>query len=144
MQTLKVKRVNEDAKIPEFANTGDAGMDLFSVVKKTLNPGERALIPVGIAIELPDSTEAQIRPRSGLALNHGITILNTPGTIDEGYRGELGVILINHGQEPYEIEKHARIAQLVIKPIQYVNIVEVEEIGDSERGASGFGSSGGL
>jgi dUTP pyrophosphatase len=107
-----------------------------------INPGDIALVPTGLVIELPQNTEAQVRPRSGLALNHGITVLNTPGTIDEGYRGELGVILINHGREAFHIEKHMRVAQLVVKPILEIKIKEVLELSDSIRGVDGFGSSG--
>src|SRR5690242_4467494 len=114
---LKIKSINENAKIPHFAHEGDAGMDLYSVEEKVIHPGETALIKTGIQIELPKNTEAQIRPRSGLALKHSVTVLNTPGTIDEGYRGEVGVILINHGKHPFIVEKHMRIAQMVIKPV---------------------------
>jgi len=142
MVTLKIKKINAEAKLPEFSNPGDAGMDLCSVIDLTIEPGDVALIPTGLIIELPLNTEAQVRPRSGLALHHGITVLNSPGTIDEGYRGEVGVILINHGKETFHVEKHMRIAQLVVKPILEVRIIEVSELKDSVRGDGGFGSSG--
>lgn len=139
---LKVKLVHPDAHLPVYANPGDAGLDLYSVEEKTIMPGEAALISTGIMLELPQGTEAQIRPRSGLALKHAITVLNSPGTIDEGYRGELKVILINHGKKPFTVEKHMRIAQMVIAPVTRVNIEQVDELAPSERGEGGFGSSG--
>ena len=139
---LKVKKVHEDAIIPNYAHIGDAGLDLFSTEEKLLNPGDSALIKTGIKIELPEQTEAQIRPRSGLALKHGITVLNTPGTIDEGYRGEIGIILINHGKKDFLVEKNMKIAQMVVKPVWYVNVEEVKELSDTERAEGGFGSTG--
>jgi deoxyuridine 5''-triphosphate nucleotidohydrolase (dut) len=107
-----------------------------------LHPGERKLIPTGIAIAMPVGLEAQVRPRSGLALKHGVTVLNTPGTIDADYRGEVGVILINLGQEPFTVQRGDRIAQLVFQYVPRVALVEVEELPPSERGAGGFGSTG--
>ncbi|KJS84441.1 MAG: deoxyuridine 5'-triphosphate nucleotidohydrolase [Peptococcaceae bacterium BICA1-8] len=139
---LKVKLLDSNAKLPEYAHGGDAGLDLFSVVDVTINPGESRLIPIGIRIQLPPNTEAQIRPRSGLALKHQITILNTPGTIDEGYRGEIGVILINHGKQAFKVETGMKIAQMVIKPVLTVKVEEVIEITETERGMGGFGSTG--
>ncbi|NFR87771.1 MULTISPECIES: dUTP diphosphatase [unclassified Clostridium] len=139
---LKIKKINEKAVVPNYAHEGDAGLDLYSVEELLLEAGERALIHTGIQIELPKNTEAQIRPRSGLALKHGITTLNSPGTIDEGYRGEIGVILINHSRECFKIEEGMKIAQMVIKPIINVQIEEANELNDSERKANGFGSSG--
>ncbi|WP_252250279.1 dUTP diphosphatase [Clostridium sp. ZBS13] len=139
---LKIKKINEKAVVPNYAHEGDAGLDLYSVEELLLEAGERALIHTGIKIELPKNTEAQIRPRSGLALKHGITTLNSPGTIDEGYRGEIGVILINHSRECFKIEEGMKIAQMVIKPIINVQIEEANELNDSERKANGFGSSG--
>ncbi|NFG60701.1 dUTP diphosphatase [Clostridium sp. CMCC3677] len=139
---LKIKKINEKAIVPNYAHEGDAGLDLYSVEKLLLEPGERGLIHTGIQIELPTNTEAQIRPRSGLALKHGITTLNSPGTIDEGYRGEIGVILINHSKESFKIEEGMKIAQMVIKPVLNVQIEEVNELSGSERKANGFGSSG--
>lgn len=142
MYRLKVKKIHEDAIIPNFAHPGDAGMDLFSVDKLVVNPTESALVPTGICIELPKDTEAQVRPRSGLALKHSVTVLNSPGTIDEGYRGEIKVVLINHGKSPFIIEKGDKIAQMVVKPIYDIDILEVEALDESERGEGGFGSTG--
>ena len=142
MYTLKVKKLNEDAIIPNFAHKGDAGMDLYSIEKVIIPKNETRLIKTGISIELPHMTEAQVRPRSGLALKHSITVLNSPGTIDEGYRGEIGVILINHGKEDFVVEKHMKIAQMVIKPIYEIHIEEVKDLIDTERGNGGFGSTG--
>lgn len=142
MFELKIKKLNEDAIIPKIAHKGDAGMDLYSISEVEIPVGETRLIKTGIAIQLPHMTEAQVRPRSGLALKHSITVLNTPGTIDEGYRGEIGVILINHGKETFKVEKHMKIAQMLVKPIYGVNVVEVDELSDSERGEGGFGSTG--
>lgn len=139
---LKVQKVHEDAIIPNYAHIGDAGLDLFSIEEKLLKPGDSTLIKTGIKIELPEQTEAQIRPRSGLALKKGITVLNTPGTIDEGYRGEIGIILINHGKEDFVVEKHMKIAQMVVKPVWYVNVEEVKELSNTERAEGGFGSTG--
>ncbi|MGO1044158.1 dUTP diphosphatase [Clostridioides difficile] len=142
MYNLKVKKLNDDAIIPNFAHKGDAGMDLYSIEEVVIPSGETKLIKTGICIELPAMTEAQVRPRSGLALKHSITVLNTPGTIDEGYRGELKIILINHGKNNFKVEKHMKIAQMVVKPIYEINIEEVKELSDSERGKGGFGSTG--
>ncbi|ABR47094.1 deoxyuridine 5'-triphosphate nucleotidohydrolase Dut [Alkaliphilus metalliredigens QYMF] len=142
MFNIKIKRINNLAKLPEYAHDGDAGMDLFSIEEKVIDPGGVALIHTGIKIELPEKTEAQIRPRSGLALKNSITVLNTPGTIDEGYRGEIGVILINHGKESFKVEKHMKVAQMVIKPVLKVKILEVDELSDTQRAEGGFGSTG--
>ena len=140
--TLKIKKIHDKAIIPNYANEGDAGLDLYAVKELVLSPGERGLVHIGIQIELPKNTEAQIRPRSGLALKNGITTLNSPGTIDEGYRGEIGVILINHSNEVFNVEQGMKIAQMVIKPVFKVNIIETSELSDSERNEKGFGSSG--
>lgn len=142
MIQLKIELVHLDAKMPLQARAGDAGMDLFSVVDVVLQPGERALVGTGIKIELPFGYEAQVRPRSGLALKHGVTVLNSPGTVDAGYRGEVGVILINHGTKPFAVEKGMRVAQMVIQQVPEVELVAVESVNDSERGEQGFGSSG--
>lgn len=139
---LKIKKINDKAIIPNYAHEGDAGLDLYAVQELILAPGGRGLVHTGIQIELPKSTEAQIRPRSGLALKSGITTLNSPGTIDEGYRGEIGVVLINHSDKVFKIEEGMKIAQMVIKPIIKVNIIETLELSDSERNEKGFGSSG--
>jgi dUTP pyrophosphatase len=139
---LKVEKISEKAITPNYANKGDAGLDLYSINELKLEPGERGLVHTGIKIELPENTEAQIRPRSGLALKNGITLVNTPGTIDEGYRGEIGVILINHGQDVFNVEIGMKIAQMVIKPVWRVEVNEVKSLSDTQRGNSGFGSSG--
>ncbi|MEL6162015.1 MAG: dUTP diphosphatase [Cyanobacteria bacterium J06627_32] len=144
MQTAKVKivRLAEAARLPRYEHEDDSGMDLYAIAAHTLLPGDTALVGTGIAIELPLGTEAQIRPRSGLALNHSITLLNTPGTIDAGYRGEIGVIVINHGREPFEITPGMKIAQMVIAPILQAALEEVDSLSDSLRGKGGFGSTG--
>ena len=139
---LKVQKIHNEAIIPNYSHQGDAGLDLYSVEEVKINPSETALIKTGIKIELPPQTEAQVRPRSGLALKHGITVLNTPGTIDEGYRGEVGVVLINHGKETFIVEKGMKIAQMVVKPVWYVEVDEVEELSETERAEGGFGSTG--
>ncbi|WP_411170284.1 dUTP diphosphatase [Clostridium sp. MB05] len=139
---LKVQKIHSEAIIPNYAHKGDAGLDLYSVEEVKINPSETALIKTGIKIELPPQTEAQVRPRSGLALKNGITVLNTPGTIDEGYRGEIGIILINHGKEIFVVEKGMKIAQMVVKPVWYVEVDEVEELSETERAEGGFGSTG--
>lgn len=142
MYTLKIKKLNEDAIIPNFAHKGDAGMDLYSIEEVVIPSTETRLIKTGISIQLPKSTEAQVRPRSGLALKHSVTVLNTPGTIDEGYRGEIGIILINHGKEEFVVNKGMKIAQMVVKPIYDINIEEVKELDNTDRGQGGFGSTG--
>ena len=139
---LKVRKIINNAIIPHYAHPGDAGLDLFSTQQTVIQPGESCMIKTGISIELPPGTEGQVRPRSGLALKHSITILNSPGTIDEGYRGEVGVILINHGKEPFPITSGMKIAQLVIKPVITVTVVEVNELSSTQRGTGGFGSTG--
>ncbi len=140
---LKVQRLHPDAELPSYAHGPgeDAGMDLRAVEPVTLLPGVPAMVPTGIAIELPSGYEAQIRPRSGLALKHAITLPNSPATIDPGYRGEIRVILLNLGRAPYQIERGDRIAQMVIASYIAVEWAE-EELGSSDRGTGGFGSSG--
>lgn len=139
---IKIQKVHPLAKCPEYAHEFDAGMDLFSVEEKVLGPGESGLIGTGLKIALPKNTEAQIRPRSGLALNHQITVLNSPGTIDSGYRGEIGVILINHGSRPFKVEAGMKIAQMVLASVLRGELLVVGELDDSDRGEGGFGSSG--
>ena len=139
---IKVKKLREDSILPNISHPGDAGMDLCSVDTVTIQPGQRVLVPCGFAMALPPNTEAQIRPRSGLALKHGISVLNSPGTVDEGYRGQICCILINHGEDAFQIDKGMRIAQMVIKPVLNVGVVEVEDLEDTSRGAGGFGSTG--
>jgi len=133
-----------DLPLPEYATPGSAGLDLLAAVAATttLGPGERALVPTGIAIALPAGYEAQVRPRSGLAAKHGVTIVNSPGTIDSDYRGEVGVVLINLGAEPFSFERGSRIAQLVVAPVVQAELMEVVELPASVRGDGGFGSTG--
>jgi dUTP pyrophosphatase len=139
---LLVKRLSPSAILPSYAHPGDAGLDLFANVALSLEPGEVKLVRTGISIELPADTEAQVRPRSGLALKHGITVLNTPGTIDRGYRGEVGVILINHGAVRFDIAPGMKIAQMVIAPCLTVGVEESGELSGTARGQGGFGSTG--
>ena len=133
-----------DLALPHYATHGAAGLDLIAAVGEEIEllPGQRAAIPCGIAIELPHGYEAQVRPRSGLALNQGVTVLNAPGTIDSDYRGEVKAILINHGAEPYLVKRGAKIAQMVIARHEQAEIVESGELSGSARGAGGFGSTG--
>lgn len=142
MTTMRIKRLQPHAILPAYAHPGDAGLDLFSAVSVAIEPGESRLIATGIAIELPPGIEAQVRPRSGLALKHGVTVLNTPGTIDSGYRGEVGVILINHGRSRFEVHQGMKIAQMVIASCLTVDVEDVPELDDSARGQGGFGSTG--
>ncbi len=141
---IKLKKVRKDAKIPKYMTQKSAGLDIYACISSniTLKPGQRILIPTGIAISLPDGYEAQIRPRSGLALNYGIIPLNTPGTIDADYRGEIKIILANLGENEFTIKNGDRIAQMVINKIEKVEFVEVEELDNSLRGDGGFGSTG--
>ncbi|MBD2113466.1 MULTISPECIES: dUTP diphosphatase [Cyanophyceae] len=139
---LKIRKIHDLAILPSYAHPGDAGMDLCSVDDVNIAAGDATLIHTGLAIELPPGTEAQIRPRSGLALKHSVTVLNTPGTIDEGYRGEIGVILINHGKHAFKVVKRMKIAQMVIKPVLQVEIEETDEFTQTLRGQQGFGSTG--
>ncbi|MHA1904365.1 MAG: dUTP diphosphatase [Candidatus Thorarchaeota archaeon] len=136
---VRVKLLTEEGQLPKAAKDGDVAFDLFSSVDYDLEPGTRYAVPTGIAIELPAGYEGQVRPRSGLALRNGITTLNTPGTIDTGYRGEVKVILINHGDVVFHVSKGDRIAQLAIRKVQFT---EVDSLGSSDRGEDGFGSTG--
>jgi len=139
---LKIKKLKNEAQIPAYQTKEAAGFDLHSIEDVVLNPGERKLIGTGLAFEIEYGYEVQIRPRSGLAFKHGITVLNTPGTIDSDYRGEIKVLLINHSNEEFEIKKGDRIAQAVVAPVIQAEIVEVEELSDTTRGEGGFGSTG--
>jgi dUTP pyrophosphatase len=139
---LRVHRLDPGLPLPSYAHPGDAGADLRSRVDVTLAPGQRTLVPTGLAIALPEGYAGFTHPRSGLAARHGITIVNTPGLVDSGYRGELKVILLNtDAAEPFVVEPGMRIAQLVVLPVPALELVEVDELGGSERGARGFGSS---
>ena len=146
--TLRVKRLphGEGLPLPSYQSKEAAGLDVVAGVPEgapvAIPPGARALIPTGFALELPRGYEAQVRPRSGLALKHGITLLNSPGTIDSDYRGELMVILINHGDEPFLVRRGERIAQLVVAPVSHAEIVAAEELAATSRGPGGFGSTG--
>jgi dUTP pyrophosphatase len=139
---LKIKKLNQNAVIPAYQTKEAAGFDLHSIDDVIIKPGERKLIGTGLAFEIEFGYEVQIRPRSGLAYKHGITVLNTPGTIDSDYRGEIKVLLINHSSEAFEVKKGERIAQAVIAPVIQAEIVEVENLSDTERGSGGFGSTG--
>jgi dUTP pyrophosphatase len=136
----------EGLPLPDYQSPQAAGLDLLAAVPAdtpmTLAPGARAMVPAGIAIALPAGTEAEVRPRSGLAARHGVTVLNTPGTIDADYRGEIQVILINLGHEPFVVTRGMRIAQLVIAPVQRARLVEVASLDETSRGSGGFGSTG--
>lgn len=144
MQKLKVKilRLVDSATLPKYEHEDDSGLDLFAIEEREILPGETTLVGTGVSIELPQGTEAQIRPRSGLALKHSITVLNTPGTIDAGYRGEIGVILINHGKHSFKVLKGMKIAQMVIAPVLQAEIEEVDSLSETIRGEGGFGSTG--
>lgn len=144
--SVKIKRMPgcEDVPLPQKMSDLASGFDLYAAVvePEILKPGERALIPTGMAIAMPVELEAQVRPRSGLAFKHGITVLNSPGTIDADYRGELKVLLINHGHAPFTISRNERIAQLVFQRVPVVQLEEVAELPDTERGTGGFGHTG--
>ena len=148
MTTLRIQRLPhaEGLALPAYETAGSAGMDLRAAVPEdaplTLAPGERALVPTGLKIALEQGWEAQVRPRSGLALKYGITCLNSPGTIDSDYRGEVGVILINHGAEPFVIRRGERIAQMVVAAHAQAVVAEVDTLDETSRGAGGFGSTG--
>jgi dUTP pyrophosphatase len=140
---LRVRRLREEAKLPSRAHDGDAGLDLYAAVSATIDPGERATVATGIAIEVPAGHAGLVLPRSGLAARHGIAVANAPGLIDAGYRGEIKVLLLNTDRtEPFEISVGDRIAQLVLTPVAEADTVEVAELAGSARGEGGFGSSG--
>jgi dUTP pyrophosphatase len=143
---IKVKRLdnNPDLPLPSYYSGGSSGLDLCAAVKEeiTLKPGEIQLIPTGLSISLPRGYEAQVRPRSGLALRHGLGLVNSPGTIDADYRGEIGVIVINWGKEPFTIRRGDRIAQMIISRVYRARLEEVDEIDPTARGEGGFGHSG--
>lgn len=139
---LRVRRLDPNAILPAYAHPGDAGLDLASCEVVEIAPGTAAMVRTGVAVALPPGTEGQVRPRSGLAAKYAVTVLNTPGTIDEGYRGELRVILINHGTEVFRVERGMRIAQFVVCPVLRVGVAEVSSLDGTERGIGGFGSTG--
>jgi dUTP pyrophosphatase len=144
--TIRVLRLPHGAGVPlpDYETAGAAGLDLRAAIDAPamLPPGGRALVPTGLVLEIPEGFEGQVRPRSGLAARHGVTVLNAPGTIDSDYRGEVKVILVNHGAEPVSIDRGDRIAQLVVAPVSRVRLVEADALGGSARGAGGFGSTG--
>jgi dUTP pyrophosphatase len=143
MTKILIKRLDPTVPIPSYAKAGDAGADLATRIDFTINPGERMLVPTGISIALPNGYVALVHPRSGLAIKHGISMVNTPGTVDAGYRGELQVILINHDlTQPVSFKKGDRIAQLVIQKVERADFVEVSDLPGSDRAAGGFGSTG--
>lgn len=140
---VRVQKISQDAVIPKYAHDGDAGVDLYAVKDHTLPPGARALIPTGLKMAIPHGYEGQVRPKSGLALKHGLTVLNTPGTVDAPYRGEVGVIVINHDPAAaYEIKKGEKIAQMVFNKVEYAAFREVALLDETSRGEGGFGSTG--
>ncbi len=140
--TLPVTRLHPDAVVPAYAHAGDAGLDLVSVEEVTLAPGERHAVATGWAMAIPDGWVGLVHPRSGLALRQGLTVANAPGTIDAGYRGEVKVILVNLGADPVDVHAGDRVAQLVLQEVGRAEVVEVEELDQTTRGAGGFGSTG--
>jgi len=146
LYNVQIKRLpgNEDIQLPQKMSALASGFDLHAAVSEpiTLQPGDRMLIPTGFALAMPDELEAQIRPRSGLAYKNGITTLNSPGTIDADYRGEVNVLLINHGKEPFTIQRNERIAQMVFQVVPAIQLTEVDELSETVRGAGGFGHTG--
>jgi dUTP pyrophosphatase len=144
MVEVSITRLDDGLPLPSYAKPGDAGADLRTTIDVTLGPGERALVPTGIAIALPEGYAAFVHPRSGLALKHGLSVVNTPGTIDAGYRGEIAVLLVNHDLHgSISISRGDRIAQLVVQRVEHAAFAEVDELPESERGAGGYGSTGG-
>ena len=141
---MYIKVISTSGKLPEYAKDGDAGADLSALLEEPvmIKPGERRLIPTGLFFEIEPGYEVQIRPRSGLALKHGITVLNTPGTVDNGYRGEIGVILINTGELPFIVKNGERIAQMVVNKVERPTFINAEILSDSDRGEGGFGHTG--
>lgn len=142
MIRVTIQKLRPHAVLPDYAHPGDAGVDLYAAEDHVLKPGERVLAPTGIAVAIPDGHEGQVRPKSGLALKYGLSVVNTPGTVDAGYRGEVGVILINLGQEIVEVRRGQKIAQMVFAKVECASFEVVEKLGDTSRGAGGFGSTG--
>lgn len=139
---IPARRDDASLPLPAYARPGDAGLDLRAAPSVTLKPGERSVVPTGLRLAIPEGHAGLVLPRSGLALKHGITVLNAPGVIDAGYRGEIRVLLINHGAEPVTLGRGERIAQLVIQPVAQARLVETERLPDSSRREGGFGSTG--
>jgi dUTP pyrophosphatase len=144
MIKIQIKKLSNSVSTPKYETPGSSGMDIAACIKNSIiiSPGEKVLVSTGLSIAIPRGYEVQIRPRSGLAAKKNITVLNTPGTIDADYRGEIKVILINHGKEEFVIENGVRIAQMVVCPIVQANLEEVAELSETERGSDGFGSTG--
>ncbi len=141
---IEINKLHPDATIPRYMTELAAGMDICAVLEQplTLAPGERSLIPTGLAFAIPEGYEVQVRPRSGLAIKHGIGLVNSPGTIDADYRGEIGIILINYGQEDFTINSGERIAQLVVAPVVQAEMIVVDSLSETQRGSGGFGHTG--
>ena len=144
MIKILIKRLSKEVSLPKYETSGSSGMDLSANIDAKINiePGKTAIIPTGLALSIPKGFEVQIRPRSGLAAKQKISVLNTPGTIDSDYRGEIKVILINLGQEPFKVEKGLRIAQMVVCPVVQAQLKEVDDLNETKRGKGGFGSTG--
>ena len=144
MTKILIKRLSKEVSLPKYETSGSSGMDLAAYIDSNINinPGQTAIIPTGLALSIPKGFEVQIRPRSGLAAKEKISVLNTPGTIDADYRGEIKVILINLGPEPFKVEKGLRIAQMIVCPIVQAQLKEVDDLSETERGTGGFGSTG--
>ena len=144
MIKIQIKKLSNSVLLPKYETPGSSGMDIAAHIEKNviINPGEKALVSTGFSVAIPRGYEIQIRPRSGLAAKKNITVLNTPGTIDSDYRGEIKVILINFGKEKFIVEKGERIAQMVVCPVVQADLEEIEELADTERGSDGFGSTG--
>ena len=144
MTKILIKRLSKEVSLPKYETSGSSGMDLAAYIDSNINinPGQTAIIPTGLALSIPKGFEVQIRPRSGLAAKQKISVLNTPGTIDADYRGEIKVILINLGEEPFKVEKGLRIAQMVVCPVVQAQLKEVDDLSETERGKGGFGSTG--
>lgn len=139
---VKIKRLVTEAKLPRYEHFGDSGADLIAVTNYTLYPMQWFAVPTGLSAEVPVGFELQVRPKSGLALKHGVTVLNTPGTVDAGYRGEIKVLLLNLGPDPFHISKGQKIAQLVVAPVVWGKFEEVDSLAESQRSSGGFGSTG--
>tara|TARA_B100001093_G_scaffold486765_1_gene522392 strand:- start:70 stop:510 length:441 start_codon:yes stop_codon:yes gene_type:complete len=144
MTKISIKRLSDKAQLPVYETSGASGMDLAALIDEDIimTPGERVLVPTGLAVSIPKGFEIQIRPRSGLAAKKGVTVINTPGTIDADYRGEIKIILVNLSKDKFVIENGLRIAQMVVSPVVQVKLEEVEELSETSRGSDGFGSTG--
>ena len=140
--TVKVQKISADARMPEMAHRGDSGFDLFASETISLKPGERKLVSTGLKMEIQEGLEAQVRPKSGLAINHGISVLNTPGTIDSCYRGEVKVIMVNFSEKEFLVEKGSKIAQAVFAKVEFPILEEAKELKETKRSEGGFGSTG--